>query len=248
MSDLPDTDHVADLYAAYRFIIGRDSSLPSDLADEFGHNMRYSRELLGALVGAKLIVLDTSTDMDFYVAKPIPEDKQDSTFAKAFKIDKPVTSTAAGTPAKVKPAKPVSKDYHPCGCGCGENVPPKSAYRPGHDARHAGAVGRAIAAEYPNVLGDAGLKGEIEKQISPDRPLLVAKAIKVAHTAWAKAAAKKRHPSGAVQPTEGVVSRKLKAGPTDYPARQFSDGSVEYLFNGEWTKAGATIAKTFQAG
>lgn len=34
-----------------------------------------------------------------------------------------------------------------CACTCGEQVGPKAMYRPGHDARHAGAVARAIAAD-----------------------------------------------------------------------------------------------------
>lgn len=31
-----------------------------------------------------------------------------------------------------------------CRCGCGESVGKKSQYKPGHDARHAGMVARAI--------------------------------------------------------------------------------------------------------
>ena len=34
-----------------------------------------------------------------------------------------------------------------CTCGCGEQISPTAAYRPGHDARHAGFVARAIAAD-----------------------------------------------------------------------------------------------------
>lgn len=34
-----------------------------------------------------------------------------------------------------------------CTCGCGEQISPTATYRPGHDARHAGAVARAIAAD-----------------------------------------------------------------------------------------------------
>ncbi|MEJ1088318.1 hypothetical protein WDU99_08315 [Microbacterium sp. Mu-80] len=31
-----------------------------------------------------------------------------------------------------------------CACTCGEPVGPKATYRPGHDARHAGMVARAV--------------------------------------------------------------------------------------------------------
>lgn len=232
-----------DLATAFTFIANREATLPSDLAEEFGHNMRYSREILGTLMQAKLVVLDTSTDLDFYTNVKMTGSPEQM-FNKAFKVQADKKVKAKDDKPVKTPKAPASKDYHPCGCGCGENVPPKSAYRPGHDARHAGAVGRSVAADYPNVLGDAGLKGEIEKFISPDRPLLVAKATKVAHTAWAKAAAKKRHPSGASAPTEGIA----KVGKNEVPARQFSDGSVEVMKDGEWAKASAAATKTFQEG
>lgn len=34
---------------------------------------------------------------------------------------------------------------HPCICGCGETVPAKSMYRPGHDSRHVSRVGHDVA-------------------------------------------------------------------------------------------------------
>ncbi|WP_336631110.1 MULTISPECIES: hypothetical protein [unclassified Microbacterium] len=34
-----------------------------------------------------------------------------------------------------------------CTCGCGEQISPTATYRAGHDARHAGQVARAIAAD-----------------------------------------------------------------------------------------------------
>lgn len=36
-----------------------------------------------------------------------------------------------------------------CGCGCGETANPGRLYKPGHDARHAGQVGRALVAKAP---------------------------------------------------------------------------------------------------
>lgn len=37
-----------------------------------------------------------------------------------------------------------------CGCGCDEQVGRKATYRPGHDARHASAVARQVAALDPH--------------------------------------------------------------------------------------------------
>lgn len=36
--------------------------------------------------------------------------------------------------------------FNTCRCGCKEPIAPKRTYRPGHDARHAGAVARALLA------------------------------------------------------------------------------------------------------
>ena len=48
------------------------------------------------------------------------------------------------TTRKASPAKPAPQDdLNVCGCGCGEAT--KSTFRPGHDARHAGNTGRALA-------------------------------------------------------------------------------------------------------
>lgn len=239
------TSHAADLYSAYRFILTRPSTLPSDLADEFGHNMRYSRELLGALTGAKLIVLDTSTDFDYFVAKPVPEDKQDAVFAKAFKVDKPVetATTPKGKSKPAKPAKPASKDYHPCGCGCGENVPPKSNYRPGHDARHAGAIGRQIASHY--VTGEPLYDRRDYLDLLPSDSLK-AKAERVAETAIAKIEAKN---AKAAAKANHTVEGTIKVGKTEQAAiKDTNTGEVTYLKDGAWVMASATATKTFQEG
>lgn len=66
-------------------------------------------------------------------------------------------STASRTPAPAAPKAPTAKapkapaakstKASPCKCGCAEQtIRPEAMYRPGHDARHAGAVGKAILA------------------------------------------------------------------------------------------------------
>lgn len=54
-------------------------------------------------------------------------------------------SKAPAAPAPAKASVPVVA----CGCGCGETANPGRLYRPGHDARHAGQVGRALVAKAP---------------------------------------------------------------------------------------------------
>jgi hypothetical protein len=55
-------------------------------------------------------------------------------------------TTTKPAPAKVEPKTPTVPTN--CGCGCGQpNVRGKASYLSGHDARHAGQVGRAIIAD-----------------------------------------------------------------------------------------------------
>lgn len=67
------------------------------------------------------------------------------------------------------PAAPAAKAEAPaqraCGCGCGETAAAGRTYRPGHDARHAGQVGRWMAAnpEAP----DAEIDAELAKLPTP---------------------------------------------------------------------------------
>lgn len=65
-----------------------------------------------------------------------------------------------------------------CTCGCGE--PTKSKYRPGHDARHAGQVGRSLATNPKDKAALAALSGM--------SPALRAKAERIRDNAAAKAA------------------------------------------------------------
>lgn len=55
----------------------------------------------------------------------------------------PAAATAKPTPAPAK-TKPAPAN---CGCGCGQpTVTERALFLSGHDARHAGVVGRALAA------------------------------------------------------------------------------------------------------
>lgn len=229
------TDQIEDLRNAYLFIADREQTLPSDVSDKFGHNMRYSRELIGALMEKKLVVLDTSTDLDFYSAGKITGNPL-QTFDKVVKVP---NSPAAGTDPKVKPAKkaaakPATKEYHPCGCGCGENVPPKSSYRPGHDARHAGAVGREIAAR----VAEKGFDRRTLLAALPSDKLK-AKAEKVAETAITKAAGKST--PAVTKEVEGIVT----VGKTEYAAVKTGDKVVR-VDTGKPVSAAA--AKSFVEG
>lgn len=83
------------------------------------------------------------------------------------------TKTAVAKPAK-------TTDLSVCGCGCGDTT--KSTFRPGHDARHAGNTGRALAANPKDKTALADLAAM--------SPALRAKAERVRDNAIAKAQAK----------------------------------------------------------
>lgn len=99
----------------------------------------------------------------------------------------------------------VIRDQHPalCTCGCGE--PTTRRYRPGHDARHAGRVGRALA-------GEAGLTADQSQRMLGELPseALRAKALKIAAD------------RGARQPAS---SNDASASPISAPAVPESAGS-----------------------
>jgi len=147
----------ADLASLFSTLLTSDLGV-SDLADKLGHeNTRYTRELLGMLMGADLAIVFESPDGDLYTAKSWDEDDQ----AWAAFNDRypepavaPAKSSAPQTPrdATLPDGAPApaegkrGKTPTPCLCGCGDLT--ASNYRPGHDARHAGQIAKRMASEF----------------------------------------------------------------------------------------------------
>lgn len=90
-------------------------------------------------------------------------------------------TTSKPTRAKAKPTPEPTPEAEArrCGCGCGSPVSPRASFRPGHDARHAGETGRALAANPKDRAALAALAGMSEA--------LRAKAERVRANAEAKA-------------------------------------------------------------
>ncbi|AZS08774.1 hypothetical protein KDJ02_gp53 [Arthrobacter phage Litotes] len=144
-----------------------------------------------------------------------------------------------------------------CNCGCGEATSSsKTMYKPGHDARHAGNVARAMAADY----NDAGNEEKLEALPSANlkhkartmAARLVEKAAKKADRTAARKPSDKPAPASkkiaevvaaeeaahaeetateAPEPmwddnTPWVVTEGVKVGRWVYPARQFEDGMI----------------------
>jgi hypothetical protein len=226
----------ADLIKAYEFAAKRPSFLPSDLADEFGHNMRYSREIIGVLMGKKLAFLDSSGDMDCYK----PTLPKDPATIREFGLKRLGLKEEAANMGETKASKPRAKvdhgEYHPCGCGCGESVPPKSNYRPGHDARHAGQVGREVAAimDGGHDEGDQIKIDALYATLPSD--LLKAKAQRIAEKANEKNLAK-------AQPEPVEIEGLVTVGKKEYAAIKLGDVVTRVDTGKPVSKA---AAKTFE--
>lgn len=241
-----DISHADDLRRVYLFVYANFACTTTDVADAHkGMNTRYARELLGALQHGDLITIIESDEGDCWQTCPDTYDTMSTEEAEA-KIDKwlgvqpPPNPQNATSPARSS-LKSASKEPHPCGCGCGEVITTRSVYRPGHDARHAGQVGRAMA----DLLGGsptAADKKEADRLVATlPSDNLKAKAFRIRDNAMAKSKAKPEPEPTAV---EGIV----QVGKNAWPARRYNDGKVEY-FQGKATKtASATATKTFQEG
>lgn len=200
----------------------------------------YTRQMLATLVKAGLVHTEEADDGTYYQClhtyDEINVDEAQRQFDEWF--DNNATSTegtSMTTTASTRTAK--SATLTPCYCGC--KGMSKGFYLPGHDARHAGQVGRAIAANYTT-------KGFDRRTLLNDLPSekLVAKAERIAETAIAKIE-KKAKPS-VKEDEHGIV----KVGKTEYVAVREASGLVRYLTadGDEWKSASKTAAKTFQVG
>lgn len=123
----------------------------SDAAELASINVRYAREVLGLMERHGLIEQDSDT-MEYTAIENVnaqqvqtvidalkPSAEADATPPKEAKSTK--ATAKKSTPAKPRPKK-VKNETGKCLCGCGTNS--TSNYRPGHDARHAGQIARAI--------------------------------------------------------------------------------------------------------
>jgi len=239
-----DISNADDLRTVYLQTYDGFAITPSDVRDANKHiNLRYARELLGALVHGGLVTISEGGEGDVWQTSPDTYDTMSREEAEA-RIDgwlAPQTPQSATSTSK--PAKSASKDPHDCLCGCGSTITTKALFRPGHDARMAGQVGREIAA-IMNGGHDEGDQIKINALIeSLPTPALQAKAHRVAETANRKnlKAAKPEYPD-----VDGIV----KVGKNEYPAKREASGVVRFLKPGasEWQSASKTAAKTFQEG
>ncbi|MEB3065389.1 hypothetical protein [[Mycobacterium] zoologicum] len=99
------------------------------------------------------------------------------TVVTGVQLDVVIEAPVAAANGEAKP-KRRTKVMRQCGCGCKE-MTGGGQYRPGHDARHAGNVGRLVAAEADGSTTSQQVRELVAAQLA-GRPKLIDKAVKVA--------------------------------------------------------------------
>lgn len=129
-------------------------------------------------------------------------------------------------------------EFKACACGCDQPVAKRATYRPGHDARHAGQVGRDVA-ERLAAQPEGGDLNDPENYDDLPTPALQTKAQRVAEKHYARITKRSevepdRGSDGhgeiqaRLEATEAQVTGTFKIGRWDYPARMTSAGKVQY--------------------
>jgi hypothetical protein len=214
-----------------------------DVAIELGHSRAAVRTAVQSLVQAGLLRAHPTRaglfEHDYW-------DDPTTAFEEMFTMKNDETPTSAiGNRATTG-----SDEFTECRCGCGQPVKGKKAeYLPGHDARHAGQVGRAMvgAPDSERMLLLASL---------PSEPLR-GKARRVYEKALAKRQAQAEREAKRAQrladrqskAAPEFVDGTVKKGRWSYPARQFANRTMRNEKrdgSGEWVAADE-VAHTFES-
>lgn len=133
----------ANLYVLFNAMQNQGGFTPVQAGNAVKGNSRFGRELLGLLQQAGLASEDTdgAVELDHWASAT----EALSAFEDAF--GKTPTSSSAAKADKPRSVRNGNAANTPCGCGCGKGVAKGRTYLPGHDARHASAVARTIAAD-----------------------------------------------------------------------------------------------------
>ncbi|ASZ74366.1 hypothetical protein SEA_KINGBOB_52 [Arthrobacter phage KingBob] len=109
-----------------------------------------------------------------------------------------------------------------CNCGCGEATSSsKTMYKPGHDARHAGNVARAMAADYNDAGNDEKLEALPSANLKHKARMMAARIVeketKKAERAASRTAARKVQDKP-VHASEASIAAAIAAGEAEHAA------------------------------
>lgn len=203
----------ADVQVAFDHIASHPGADATDIANVLGTGARYGREIVALLLDL-LVIKRTDDDANAFELQDRGIVWSDVEAALDYR-----TSKAKKADATEKRAAATGS----CKCGCGAPTSnSRRLYRPGHDARHAGQVARAIAA------GQVTLADGLA-QLPSDALRIKARDMVARLQAKAQAA-------------EPIVAEtfKVKRGRWTYPAQRMSDGT-EYRNtkrdgSGDWVR------------
>ncbi|ALY08837.1 hypothetical protein DRROBERT_51 [Arthrobacter phage DrRobert] len=126
-----------------------------------------------------------------------------------------------------------------CNCGCGEATSSsKTMYKPGHDARHAGNVARAMAADYNDAGNDEKLEALPSANLKHKARMMAARLVeKAAKKAAGRTATKTQDkPAKASKKVAEVVAAEEAAHAeetaTEVPEPMFEDETPVYRERG----------------
>lgn len=219
---------------------------PTRAAKVADTNVRHARQLIGGLVQAGLFVEVEREGEARWIRGHDTDAASINRYLDTLPVeDAPLTETDTNMAATATAPKSTTRRNnsanapHECRCGCGSMIPGKSNYKPGHDARHAGQVARAMSA----VSSDSW---ESLLDTLPSEPLQ-RKALGMAERLVAKAEAKKSARREIKAEVEQVIEAEretwtsidpVQVGRWTYPARKDADGNVERNTkrdgSGEW--------------
>lgn len=241
-----------------------------DIAAELGLKRRYVNELVGLLEridggdGVPLVVVNSSPGEDghdspnvyYQTARSVDdEDRKSAEFRFDFYVPanpqvKPEETAVNATKKTASATKPNNNpaDLPLCKCGCGFPVTNRARnYLPGHDARHAGQVARAMAAipgadneDKRTAMLDALPTDALRWKAAAMADRLIAKGAAAAERELAKAEGKATKTAKVEKVT--MEAGKVKVGRWWYPAeRNSQSGAVTYTRKGStrYGKAGA---------
>lgn len=258
---------VEDLRTAFEFVQKHEPTTPSDLAGDAvnSFNSRYSRELFGVLRDNADLITEAEEDGDFVLT---PTALESSNPFGEWLTEAGLNATPSSTRSGEVTAKLVNEGGE-CYCGCtGRTSSTKSFYLPGHDARHAGQIGKAIAAARLDESADAeSIKENVQvllQELPSDK--LTEKASNIGNRIFSKEMEKRAkvearkaakeaadkvltesksnpEPEGdAPYVGEGIIT----VGKNEYVAQIDEAGKVTYFKGEDELVASKTAAKTFQ--
>lgn len=246
---------VDDLRKVYLHTFDSFATDPSVIEEEVkGINAKYARLLLKVLTDANIVAMnDVNGEADVW--QTYPETSDDMTREQAeerFEAWAEEADLHAIT-LKSEPRVKAPDTIKPCYCGCGEKVPGKSFYRPGHDARHAGVIGRLVAStgnkDHYNDLPSQKLtlkaQGIAERTLAKQDAKRKADHEKV--EAKAQKAKDKANATPISEPESAPIEEgQVRVGKTLHNATRTSDGTVTYMVGDVVKTASKSAAKTFK--